>query len=340
MPPFWFLRILCYFLFTRRMHRRQRKARLEKQPPYFRFDWRILPLLALTGLVVWVLVSQIAGTQDFQETLVRADWKWVSAAVGLMIVAIVAASYRLKVIYDGLGHQIHLWRATQGILATWPLALITPSRAGDLARAFILRDVCPPLEGSGVVLVERMIDVQSLCLLAIGGSAYAGFWEGMLAALAVLAAEWFVVVFFILSGRYKTLPVLRKKADKIERLVAVFGILKEKPLVFVWVNVFSITSWLMNVFIVAVLLKAFGANTSVLATLATWPLALFVGLLPLTVGGMGTRDAAFVALLHGFGPVNEAAVFAATIGYSAVSLWLFSIVGLPFLIHASTTNAP
>jgi len=142
-----------------------------------------------------------------------------------------------------------------------------------------------------------------------------------------------------LSGRYRTLPVLRNKAEKLGRLVRVFETLREKPLVFVWVNFFSIVTWLMNVFIVVALLKGFGSDTSVLATLATWPLALFVGLLPLTVGGMGTRDAAFVALLHTFGPVNEAAVFAATIGYSAVSLWLFTLIGLPFLMRVSMKSS-
>jgi len=310
-----------------------------KTPQFFRFDWRILPMLGVTGLVVWVLVSQIAGVQDFEKTLRQADWRWVGVAVGLMFIAVWAASYRLKVVYDALGHEIHLWRATEAILATWPLALITPSRAGDLARAFILRDICPPLEGSGAVLVERMIDVQSLCILATLGSVYIGFWQGTVVALGILAAEWIVVVFFILSGRYRTLPVLRNKAEKLGRLVRVFETLREKPLVFVWVNFFSIVTWLMNVFIVVALLKGFGSDTSVLATLATWPLALFVGLLPLTVGGMGTRDAAFVALLHTFGPVNEAAVFAATIGYSAVSLWLFTLIGLPFLMRVSMKSS-
>lgn len=310
-----------------------------KTPQFFRFDWRILPMLGITGLVVWVLVSQIAGVQDFEETLRNADWRWVGVAIALMCIAVLSASYRLKVVYDALGHEIPLWRATESILATLPLALITPSRAGDLARAFILRDICPPLEGSGAVLVERMIDVQSLCVLATLGSAYVGFWPGIAAALGILAAEWIVVVFFILSGRYRTLPILRNKAEKIGRLVRVFETLREKPLVFIWVNFFSLVTWLMNVFMVVALLKGFGANTTVLATLATWPLALFVGLLPLTVGGMGTRDAAFVALLHTFGPVNEAAVFAATIGYSAVSLWLFTIIGLPFLVRVSMKSS-
>lgn len=307
---------------------------MEKTPKFFRFDWRILPMLGMTGVVVWVLVAQLAGVGDFAQTLANADWTWVAASVVSMAVAIWAASFRLKIVYDALGHPLPLWRATDAMLATWPLALITPSRAGDLARAFILRDVCPPLEGSGAVLVERMIDVQSLCILAIFGSLYVGYWPGLVAAGGILAAEWFVVVFFVLSGRYKTLPVLRQKADKLERLVRVFDALKDRPKVFLWINAFSLLSWLMNVLLVVTLLKAFGADTPVLATMATWPLALFVGLLPLTVGGMGTRDAAFVALLHGFGPVDEAKVFAATIGYSAVSLWLFSAVGLPFLLRA------
>ena len=312
---------------------------MEKQPQYFRADWRILPLLAITGLVIWVLVSQLAGLENFVDTLKNADWRWVGVSVALMCVAVFAASYRLKVVYEALGHPIPLRRATDAMLAVWPLALITPSRAGDLARAFILKDICPPLEGSGAVLVERMIDVQSLCVLAAMGSIYVGFWQGTVAALGILAAEWFVVVVFVLSGRYRTLPILKRKAEQLTRLVSVFEALRQKPMTFIWVNFFSMLAWITNVLIVVTLLEAFGSTMPVVATLATWPLALFVGLLPLTVGGMGTRDAAFVALLHGFGPVDEAQVFAATIGYSAVSLWLFSAIGLPFLIRASLRSS-
>jgi hypothetical protein len=58
--------------------------------------------------------------------------------------------------------------------------------------------------------------------------------------------------------------------------------------------------------------------------------------MPVTLGGMGTRDAAFLYLLRTVaGHPAGAGVLAATMGYSAVALWSFAIVGLPFMVSAA-----
>jgi uncharacterized membrane protein YbhN (UPF0104 family) len=68
--------------------------------------------------------------------------------------------------------------------------------------------------------------------------------------------------------------------------------------------------------------------------------AILAGLLPVTLGGLGTRDAAFIYLLRTVaGRAAGASVLAATIGYSAVAMWSFAIVGLPFMVSAALGTA-
>jgi glycosyltransferase 2 family protein len=79
---------------------------------------------------------------------------------------------------------------------------------------------------------------------------------------------------------------------------------------------------------------AVGAEVSVFDTLTLWPVAILVGVLPATLGGMGTRDAAFLYLLRSRGThATGAAILAATLAYSVVSMWSFAILGLPFMLR-------
>ena len=71
-------------------------------------------------------------------------------------------------------------------------------------------------------------------------------------------------------------------------------------------------------------------------TCCLWPVATLIGLIPVTLAGMGTRDATFIYLLGARGhTVPPAAVLAATIGYSAISVGVFALVGLPFMVRES-----
>jgi len=297
------------------------------------FDWRIIPMLVITALIVGVLINNLAGLDEFWGVVKAADLTWFLASILVMIFAVTLAIFRLQMVLRAMGYEIPFLRATDAIVATWPLALITPSRAGDLVRAWILKDLCPPMEGSGAVVVERMIDVQSLCILAMVGAALVGYWPAFGLALLILAAEWIFVFGLVLNRLYHKLPVLKHKAEKLDRFLFAFQAMKDRPAAFAMVNVISLLAWFTNVGIVVALLEALDAQVEWLHTLAAWPLALFIGLLPITVGGMGTRDAGFYVVLTMMQPADEARVLAASLGYAVITLWLFSVIGLPFMLR-------
>ena len=62
------------------------------------------------------------------------------------------------------------------------------------------------------------------------------------------------------------------------------------------------------------------------------PVAIFVGLLPVTLGGMGTRDAAMLVLFADYG--DPAQILAAGLLYSLLSYWVLGVLGLPFARRA------
>lgn len=300
------------------------------------FDWRILPVAAVTAVVVWILVGKLAGAQEFNDAIGHARWGWIATAVGLLFVCQAVAAHRWMLILDTLGHPIPFLRAAHAMLATWPMALLTPARASDLLRAIAIADLCPVLRGAGSVLAEKAIDVQSLCLLAIvGGVAYGVPWVAPVAVL-MLVCEWLFV--WALVHRRETiakLPLLRRKPEKLEQVLVAFTALLARPRRLLLVSATSILSWVLGTALFQCLLIGFDAGVGITATVALWPAAIFAGMLPLTLAGMGTRDAAFIYLLGAAGhtPLREGALLASTLGYSVVGTWLLAVGGIPWAIR-------
>jgi len=97
----------------------------------------------------------------------------------------------------------------------------------------------------------------------------------------------------------------------------------------------SLLAWLLACAMLFVLLAVFGSVLPWWVILAGWPLAALAGTLPITLAGMGTRDGAFLLILAWLraAPSSEAAVLSATLGYAALGIWLWILVGIPFMLR-------
>ena len=230
-------------------------------------------------------------------------------------------------------------RALAAVLATAPLATITPTRTNDLLRPLALREV--PLEvGAASVVAEKVVDLAVLLLLAACGALLARMWlvsSGIAAMLCALVGA----VALVLSGRMawlRALPLRRGWAERIERGARALEGLKGKPGRLAAIATASLTIRLLTAVVGQALLVAVGSDVRWWQTLAVWPTAILVSLLPVTLGGAGTRDAAFLWVLSASGVAVDAdAVLAATLGYWVLAFAVPALVGLPFMLRAAVT---
>lgn len=304
------------------------------------FSWKVIPLLVVTGVVLWLILRHIAGVDNFWETVRGAEPAWLVLAAAMMAFNLVVASVRLKWILETTGHEVPLGRSFEAVLGTWPIALLTPSRAGDLARAYLLRDLVPAVKGSGAVIAEKVIDVQSLCILATIGSIVSQQWLFAAFTAAMLLGVWSVLLglrFF--TETFLGLPLVRRFESKFRQLLSAMNALSRQRGPFLAISSISMVGWIVAVSIIAALMMAFGADVPLTSTFGLWPIALFAGMLPLTVAGMGTRDAAFVSMLVlALGSVDESAVLAATLSYALVTAWVPGLLTLPVMLKAFGTR--
>jgi uncharacterized protein (TIRG00374 family) len=300
------------------------------------FSWKIVPMALVTALIVYLLINHLAGAASFWESIQLARWELIPIALGLLTVNLLLGGVRWIYVVRTMGFDLGLRRAMDAIFSTWPLSVVTPSRASDFLRALCVRDIVPTMAASSSVLAEKVVDVQSLCLLALTGSLLVGLWPWAGLAALMLVGAWTVVglLFWKHTLLFK-LPILGRFEDKIRQLFAAFGAFREHPMRFFWLSLISIASWMTALSLMYSLTLVFRADISALQVIALWPLAIFAGMLPLTVAGMGTRDAAFVAMISwpATSSVPEAPVLAATLAYALVGTWIPAVIGLPLMIR-------
>jgi uncharacterized membrane protein YbhN (UPF0104 family) len=209
---------------------------------------------------------------------------------------------------------------------------------GDLVRAAYLAPMVGLKRVAIASVADRVIDTSTVLLLvvvalpaagmppAIGGLIrQAGFWLGVIAAVAVLAGL-VVLRLRMFSGLARQLReawmALSSRRGSVAAAIAISLLVQAA---FVMTNV-----WLA---------RQVGVTTGLAAWFVAWPLSKLIAILPISLGGIGVREAALVSLLAPYGAPREA-VLASGILWQAV-LIVTGLIGL-FATQAllRTTRGP
>lgn len=286
-------------------------------------DRRRLALLGLSlaGLVLALYaLHRLVDLPRVIAVLREADGGWVAAGAGLSFIAPVLVAWRLHLLVDMSGVPSSAVRAWNAVMAGVTLNLLLPLRGGDAVRAVVLatrREQVPSL--FGVVLLERFLDVFTLGLLALLAS-LGGFSAATVPALGACVAALVVIVVLGAGGR---LPVKRELGEQVGRAARV---LRGRPGVALASVVLGLGGWVANVSVMVAALRAVGAAGPVVDVFRATPVAILVGVVPVTVGGIGTRDTAMVTLLDHWGMGERVA--AAAFVYTLLNFFLQAAVGL------------
>lgn len=245
--------------------------------------WIRFALFALVTAGIFFLLFRRIGWAQVWETLRHADPWYFALAASFTIFFPTLAAFRWRRMLLALGYSIPWRDCLCMIMAAWPMGTITPSKSGDLIKAYYLKDRIPAALVLGSVLAERTMDVLVLLVLSVAGCVFYRRW--FLAALSGggLAAGLVAIALLL----YARLPVPARLQGKTEPMLRTLRLLVLSPGLLVWVVVFTVLNWLASILQVVFAYRALGTRMPLLFTAGHLPLAIFVGLLPLTLSGMG-----------------------------------------------------
>jgi uncharacterized protein (TIRG00374 family) len=277
----------------------------------------------------------------------RSNPLWMTVSLGMVIPITVITAWRLQQLAPKSAN-LGVGEANRLILVASVLNMVLPSKMGDIAKAYFMRDR-GHLSGSlslSLVVFEKACDMLSLlfwCVLGLVLYPQKGalFWvmtvsiiAGLTVGLLLLGSRTFAQFFFAVGQ--KIAP--KKLKTKLETLQTAWqemhGYFWGDRRQLLKITATSMFIWFLHLLQIWLFILSLNAWTPFLTSLALSPLAILAGLLPLTFAGVGTRDAALIAFYH---PFFDAATGAA-LGLLCTSRYLLpAIGGLPFLGQYLTT---
>ncbi len=230
-----------------------------------------------------------------------------------------------------LGRALPFGAALRAHFAGLASNLMLPGVAGgDAVRAAIAQASLH--DGGQVVagaLADRLVDMLALaCLVAIGAFMLAGGGSGALAVqvLVVFAAALVGTIYIaprLLPALWGRLALPGREAAA--RLAGALRAIGRNPLVLAGTLALSVAIQGLFVLLAMQLARAVGLDLPPGAWFFAWPLAKILAVLPISLGGLGLREASLAALLAPFG-ADAAQVVTAGLTWQAV-LWLTGGLG-------------
>jgi uncharacterized protein (TIRG00374 family) len=300
---------------------------------------RFISILVST-LILAILYHKI-NIRELVEIFIQANLFWFFVSISMVVPITFFTGFRLKQLVPEKA-DLGVWEANKLILAASVLNMVLPSKMGDIAKSYFMKER-GNLSGSlslSIVIFEKTCDMLSLLLwCAFGLLLYpqkdAFFWfltisivGGLAFGILMLSSKAFAslgfnIIAYVMPNKFK-----QKVASFQSSWDEMHDYFWRTPGQLFQIAGLSIFVWFLHLLQIWLFILALNAWVPPVDSFALAPLAILAGLLPLTFAGVGTRDAALVAL---YAPYFSAATGAALGVLCTSRYFLPAIGGLPFL---------
>lgn len=305
-----------------------------------------LLLLAGLGVVTWVALILIFGGQAALEAIAAANAGWLLLAVLVHYSSFAVRGHRWQQLLGMMGHRLGYLYTSGLLVAGWFVSALLPARAGDFMRIGVLRldgtrhAPVPVADSLGSIVLERSLDIFAIVGLGIvfgwtvlamqaPGWLLASYAAavGLLAVVAIAALLTPAVVGWL--RRWSQYRLWQALLNFAEQLTTSLRVLLRQPRSALLVIAESLAIWMSDALVVWFVLRSLGAALP-------FEIAAFVALTvdvlaaaPLTPGGVGQIDAAYVAIFALLPPaVLAGAIFnvgAAVLLIRFITYWSFLV---------------
>jgi uncharacterized membrane protein YbhN (UPF0104 family) len=176
------------------------------------------------------------------------------------------------------------------------LNLVLPSKLGDLLKIYFVAKEDHVKELWPCVIYEKTIDVVSLsllCIIPLIMSDVSFFLKFVSIACCATILSIFIVIFTV---RLWKIYLFRKMPKfLIETNVFFYELGLQRQFAFLSISLFL---WVIHLLQFSAFFYMLGFSVSIIDIFARIPLAIYAGLLPLTIAGVGVRDFVIIQLFQ------------------------------------------
>lgn len=304
-------------------------------------------LRVLVSLVILGVIFSFLPMEGFWPAVQQTNiWVWGTILVFFLGGHCLAAA-KWWMLSDG-GESVSYARAVRAHFAGLVANLALPGVAGgDVVRAGLLFGEAQ--NRSRVVigsLADRLLDSVGLLFIAAGALVYFGsdqvfgdqsfgahplFKIGVIFAIAAIGIVAFLIGTPFILGKFEKFP-LRGLIEKVYQALAE---MIRRPFLLGGCFLLSIGIQCGFILLNVMFARGIGLELSLAAWFFAWPLAKLIAVAPISIAGLGVREASLAGLLAPFGG-NAALVVAASLLWQTI-LWAGGLLGgLAFLLSTKT----
>jgi uncharacterized protein (TIRG00374 family) len=258
-------------------------------------------------------------------------------------------SFKWKLIVSTLNKEISLPDSIRAFLIGFSFSVLTPAKLGDFVRAFYIRDEqCNLGKALSSVVTDRLIDIVTLFSVAFIGMVLFSFVfhrEILSVSLLVILAVAIAAGIYIVTRKDLLTWLLRpffnifiphhhKKtvSEYYHDFFSGLSVFFQNKKIFFLVIIIGFLSWLPPIVYAYLLSLSIGISVEPAFFVIVIPIISLLDLLPISISGIGTRDAALI-FLFGLRDIPPESAVAFSLLYLFMSYWLVALVGAIFWIR-------
>ena len=267
---------------------------------------------AIASAVILAALLWLSDPRKIWDTLSGADGSWVLGAIVVNTLTVPLMAFRWKLLLSAKGiHDVSTaWLTRTYFVALFAGQFLPAAIGGDAVRAVELgRRTHDAPEAVASVLIDRLVGVVSLVGLAVvayaaGGHSAGGIEE--LIAEAVFGVAAAVVLALLFSPRLRGFAArwLEPRVDGRrlaagERFYDALHAYREHRATLGAVFALAVVVQVTRIFVIVMLVKALGLDDVTTSSIfATAPVLFAALILPVSLNGIGVREAVFVYFLR------------------------------------------
>jgi len=288
--------------------------------------------IILITIIIFIVLFRKIDIVSVIKTISQVNIILLIISILILTLFPIIKSMRFKYILKTINCKISFKESFFVNMAAFPLLIITPSKSGDLIKGVYLKNSIPMAKTFGAIFAEKLFDFIALVIIVLIGLM---IFPNKAILCLILFFLLTIIITFILPFLKLKIKLKEPWNTRIERLFLSVKTLAKKPECLVTLLVYSIIFWFINIIQISFILYALDIKVPLLFTMANIPMAIFIGMIPITLGGMGTRDSAIIYLFSSY--ANSATLLSFGILYSFLRFGLVGLAGIPFMVYMNKT---
>jgi glycosyltransferase 2 family protein len=304
-------------------------------------QFKLVISLLVSGILLIIIYRKV-DLAALKATLLNLSPLPAASFLVLILIQLILTTLRWNLFTRQLGDvRLTFFSSLQQVVGSYSANLIVPGKWGEIIRIPWMKKYPLKVPVFFMVLLEKAMDTisvvsilfVSLCILVITGYPTP---VPLMPILIVSGIILLIILSIVLSRKYAAYLVTKlagykKKPWKENGLMQKGKLLLEIAGDKFWLYYgFSFILWTLQVFQFYFIFLMLGISPSIIYTYAGSCLALLAGVIPVSIAGMGTRDAVII----GFFNHLAAYEMLASVGIlSLLRIIIPALIGIPFFIN-------